>query len=243
MQLDQAQLLADTTIEPSIAPLDGARLLRLANVGAGLGWSIAPGTLRSDQWLSCDLLLEGDTLAVLAVDFISRDPAARARLSFGLLGRCQARLRFSLAFTDQRQWLLGREGALLKRLMWGERVDPTRVEKVRFTLDRAGGDPVLLHLANWRIGDDEPDLLTDPLLPDGRLLDDLGQSRHRAWPTRTRAYDDLRQHLHTQLADAAMRPAPPNRTRWGGDATRSLAPASGFFARHHDGKRWWLIDP
>lgn len=243
MRIEDGQPIDDASIEPSVAPLAGATMLRLPRAGSGLSWSIVPGTLHPDQWLGCDLLLEGDTLAVLAVDFISHDPPAKARLSFGLLSRCQARLRFPLAFTDQRQWMLGREGALLKRLMWGDRVDLARVDEVRFTLDRAGSDPVLLHVTGWRIDAVEPVQLSDPALPDGPLLDDLGQSQHRNWPTKTRSFDDLRERLHAQLAGAAMSGTSQDRTRWGGDATRRLAPATGFFARHFDGKRWWLVDP
>jgi len=48
--------------------------------------------------------------------------------------------------------------------------------------------------------------------------------------------------LQAQLAAAPQQRWPQDRSRWGGWAGRRLE-ATGFFRTHHDGRRWWLVDP
>jgi hypothetical protein len=48
--------------------------------------------------------------------------------------------------------------------------------------------------------------------------------------------------LQAQLAAASQQQWPEEYSRWGGWRRRRLE-ATGYFRTHHDGRRWWLIDP
>ncbi|HLL87756.1 MAG TPA: hypothetical protein VK324_00480, partial [Tepidisphaeraceae bacterium] len=89
----------------------------------------------------------------------------------------------------------------------------------------------------------EPPPLTDPVLPKGVLLDELGQSALRDWPGKSRTPAEVTARLNQQLAAARQQAWPKGFSRWGGWSGAKLTDATGFFAAHHDGDRWWLVDP
>src|SRR5690606_34359290 len=89
---------------------------------------------------------------------------------------------------------------------------------------------------------DEPPLLSDPLLPKGPLIDELGQSTLRRWPGKTRSVQEVTSRLSRQRDEAPALRWPETYSRWGGWKERRLE-ATGYFRTHHDGKRWWLVDP
>lgn len=87
-----------------------------------------------------------------------------------------------------------------------------------------------------------PPYLADPLLPRGPLLDELGRSTPlipaAARESAAALVSRLRQHAQRLVRQPAM----AGRSRWGGWQKRRLA-GTGFFRTHHDGRRWWLVDP
>jgi len=53
-------------------------------------------------------------------------------------------------------------------------------------------------------------------------------------------------NLRTRYQTAISRPLEwgiPGLNQWGGLKTKKLTEGTGWFATHHDGKRWWLVDP
>ncbi len=54
--------------------------------------------------------------------------------------------------------------------------------------------------------------------------------------------ENLVKRLKDQLATADDKQWPSHFSKWGGWKERKVE-ATGFFQTHHDGKRWWLIDP
>jgi hypothetical protein len=88
-----------------------------------------------------------------------------------------------------------------------------------------------------------PPKLDKPLLPKGVLLDEFGQSALRDWPGKTRRLDELTGRIHEQYAGASKRSWSEGFSRWGGWKARRLGEATGRFRTHHDGQRWWLVDP
>jgi hypothetical protein len=89
---------------------------------------------------------------------------------------------------------------------------------------------------------DEPPLLTEPILPKGPLLDELGQSTLHEWPGKSRSAQEVTQRLRAQATAAAGHQSPATFSRWGGWNERRVE-GTGFFRTHHDGRRWWLVDP
>ncbi len=212
-------------------------------VGDGVAYLFPPGTLARTRWLTCDMLLDGQELAVFELAMQEGDGGRRFQLRFGLLANCQARVRVPLTVTDQNRWQIGREGAWLKPLCSGDAVDLSRLDRITLTLLRHGSSPVRWWMSRLEVRDAEPPRLEHPLLPQGQLVDELGQCAIRDWPGKTRSLEQMAQRLRDQLAAAPRHRWPARFTRWGGDAHRRLGEGTGFFRTHHDGRRWWLVDP
>lgn len=88
----------------------------------------------------------------------------------------------------------------------------------------------------------EPTQLRKPVLPRGPIIDAMGLSRIHPRPDQTPDVATMVQRLR-KLAKAAPRQKwPADFSRWGGWKRRRVK-ASGFFKTHHDGQRWWLVDP
>ncbi|MCS7309747.1 MAG: hypothetical protein NZ741_05955, partial [Armatimonadetes bacterium] len=90
--------------------------------------------------------------------------------------------------------------------------------------------------------EEEPPKLTSPLLPNGALLDMLGQSRLHDWEGKSRSAEEVSARLRQQLAEAPSAAFPKGFSRWGGWKELRFE-STGFFRTHHDGRRWWLVDP
>ena len=75
-----------------------------------------------------------------------------------------------------------REGAWLKPLCGGERVDLRRVDRMEVIVLRKGPGPVRWRMTPFTASGTEPDRLSQRYLANGPLLDALGQSTLRTWP-------------------------------------------------------------
>lgn len=89
---------------------------------------------------------------------------------------------------------------------------------------------------------EEPPMLSDPVLPRGPLVDTMGQSTLHRWPGKTPDVATMVKRLARQRKAAQRRRRSPRCSRWGGWRARRVR-ATGFFRTHHDGRRWWLVDP
>jgi len=223
-------------------PLGGARWYEAEAVGDGMSISFPAGTLSEFKWITADLLLDGRDLAVFEITLA--EGAGRAfRYRFGALAQCQARLRLDLGLTDQNRWMAEREGALLKPLCSGDRVDPAKVTQLEFRLLRKAPRVVRWAMTELCATAAEPVKLTAPVLPKGPLLDEFGQSTLHEWPAKTRSEAALKQRLEGQLANAASQIWPETWNEWGGLKRLKLGDAPGYFRVQRDGGRWYLMDP
>jgi hypothetical protein len=238
-------LLGNLQVETTASPLSAGTWYSTENPGDGFTFKLPPGGLAISQWLSLDLLAEGFYLLVFMLSLQEGEDGPKMDFQFGALAECQARLRMPLTATLQNQWLFEREGALLKPMAWGDRVEISRVDRLTIKVYRKIEGPVRFCMTPLRLTGAEPGRLTAPLLPKGALLDELGQSSLRNWNGKTPSADELTAILKSQLAanDAKW---PDAFSRWGGMSAKSapdLGPSTGFFRVQRDDKRWWLADP
>lgn len=210
--------------------------------GDGLAYIFPAGALARAQYLTADLLLDGQELAVFALTLQEGENGATFVLIFSALNQCQARIRMPLEAVKQNRWRYDREGAWLKPICALQRVDLARVDRMAVTVLRKGDNPVRWCMTPFVASAEEPPRLAEPLLPQGPLLDELGQSAIRDWPGKSRSTEEVTQRLREQLAAAPEQEWPADWNRWGGWTGRRLD-ATGFFRTHYDGRRWWLIDP
>ena len=237
---DQTLGRLERTQEPVL--LENAQSYSAYEAEDGLEFHFASGTLAQFAYLTADFLLLGDRLAVFKIQLQEGAHGPCFDFSFGLLNQCQARLRMPLEAANLNTWMYPREGALLKPLTWGERVDLSKVDRLRLALHRSGGRTVRWHMTDLTATALQPPFLEAPLLPKGALLDELGQSALHDWPEKTRGVEALVARLQRQLTQSQTAVWPEGFSRWGGWMGRQWH-ASGFFRTAFEEGRWWLVDP
>jgi len=130
--------------------------------------------------------------------------------------QCVARLRVPLEAVNQNRLHYEREGAWLKPMCMGQRVDLSKVDRMTITLLRQGERSVRFCSTSLVATVDEPSRLKDPYLPCGPLLDAMGQSTLHDWPAKSRDLEEMTARLHAQLAAAPTGQWPQGCPRWGG---------------------------
>ena len=213
--------------------------------GDGLIYRFDAGGLENRRYLTCDMLLDGRHLVMFELTLQQGEAGPRFALTFGLLIQCQARLCLPLSALDQNQWLLVRRGGLLKAICRGDRVDAAAVDRATLLVHRMAEERGPVHWCATALcaTRESPPELTRPVLPRGALLDELGQLKPYDWPGKSRSHEQVRQRLHRQLGESDIHRWPASFDgAWGGWRQRRFE-GTGYFRTHHDGQRWWLVDP
>jgi len=242
VKLEPTEVLGGLRREAGEAPLPGATWYVAEARGDGLVYRFPAGALAKARYLTADLLLDGDELASYALYLKEGEEGPQFQLLFHLLNQCQARLRLPLEAVEQKRHKLTREGALLFPASGGERVDLRKVDRLTLLVSYKANDPPRFCLTPFEATEKEPPFLADPVLPKGPLLDELGQCTLREWPEKSRSAEEVTERLAAQLAAAEGKRQPGSFSRWGGSKEIRFE-GTGFFRTHHDGRRWWLVDP
>jgi hypothetical protein len=242
LRLEPAELIGGLRKERGPTPIRGASWYVADAAAAGLRFEFPAGALAQARYLTADMLLDGNMLGVFALELQEGQEGPTFHLVFALLNQCQARMRMELAAVDQNRWQYQREGAWLKPMCGGDIVDLAGVDRMRIVVLRKAPGAMRFCLTAVRATARRPTALTDPILPKGPLLDELGQSRLHEWPGKSKGPEAVSARLRSQLEAAPSHEWPEEFSRWGGWKKRRVA-ATGFFRTHHDGKRWWLVDP
>jgi len=224
------------------APLEGAVWYCTDAVDDGLVYRFPAGALVGAQWLSADILADGTETVVLVLTLAEGDDGPAFTMNFAVLNQCSARMQIPLSATDMNAWAFGRRGAYLKAHCGGVRVDLAKVDRMTLTVRMKGLEPVRWCITPITASAEKPAPLTEPVLPRGPLVDELGQNALRTWSTQTASVDELSARLKAQVEDVESGRWPADFSRWGGWIEQRFE-ASGFFRTHHDGRRWWLVDP
>ncbi len=223
-------------------PIEGAAWYVGTNVDDGLEYRFEPGALAGGTHLATDVLLDGDSLVRFRLTLQEGAEGPTFHLTYGLLNQCSARVRMPLTAVDQNRWKFPREGAWLKPLAEGERVNLERVDRIAIRIDRKSDTPSRWCQTPIRVTDGEPPRLSEPELPQGPLLDELGQSTLHEWDGRTSSIETATDRIQRQLKRTNECDKSEEYSQWDG-WTEQQFEATGFFRTHYDGDRWWLVDP
>jgi hypothetical protein len=162
--------------DPGEAPIAGATWYTAEKVEDGLAYRFPVGALSDANYITADLLVDGNRLVVFLLELAEGASGPRFRLLFSALNECQARLRMPLEATKQNRWRYEREGAWLKPMCGGDVVDLGKVDRMSLTVLRKSDAPARFCLTPVTFTRAEPPLIREPRLPKGPLLDELGQS-------------------------------------------------------------------
>ncbi len=247
MAASKEKLLPEKTLQglretQEETPLENAQGYEAAEVGDGLLFRFEKGLLSQFTHLCSDFLLGGEDLAVFQLFLKEGEEGPTFSLGYKGLNHCQGRIRFPLKYVDQSRWKLEREGAWLKPICGWDRVDLEEVDRMILRVAKKSPRPVRWCQSPFYLMKEEPPRIQSPVLPKGSLLDEMGQCTFREWPGRTKTTEELIERLKTQYKDSEKKSWPKHFTQWGGWKKRKVE-ASGFFRTHHDGDRWWLVDP
>jgi len=243
--LEPASLLGSCTRVDAPAVIPGAVWYEAQRENDGLAYRFEPGSLVGMRFLTADIFAESPELPVFQLRLREGEEGPTFTLVYAILPHAEARMRMRTEAINQNQWQFLREGAFLKPMAGGSRVDLSKVDRMQLVVLRKSPNPVRWSQSAITAALEEPPRLKEPRLPRGVLLDELGQSATRSWPGKTGSLDEVKTRLHAQLAAAPSHKWPEGFSEWGGLAARveKGTKPNGFFRTHHDGTRWWLLDP
>lgn len=242
LTLVSERLLGGLRREGGEAPVAGAVWYAAAAPGDGLEFRFPAGALKEAAFLTADLLVAGTHLVVFDLLLMEGESGRKFGMIFSALNECSARMRVKLEAVNQNRWRYEREGAWLKPMCHGDVVDLARVDRMILTVSRKSDAVARFCLTPVTATAEEPPLLEKLVLPKGPLIDELGQSTLHDWPGKSRDADEVTARMKAQLAAAPGRRWPDGFSKWGGWAEKRVR-ATGLFRTHHDGRRWWLVDP
>ena len=204
---------------------------------------MAPGALAQAKYVTTDMLLEGNHMFAFLLELKEGEAGPTMGFRWAGLNQCSLRVRFPLDLLDLNRWGINREGAFLKPRVSGDRIDIEKVDRMILTVYRKSPEPARWCMTDLVLAEKEPELIKEPILPKGPLLDELGQSRIHEWPAKSRSVEEVSARIRGQYENAASQKWPETFSRWGGWKAKRLTKGTGYFTTHKDADRWWLVDP
>lgn len=226
--------------------------LEIWQTGKALDWSKA-------KYLICEVSHTNGNSAIINLDFyrrvgrregettqqgqaaaeVSRGPRISPKI--GVLPGLRTQLVFPLSHLDGQEIFMARWPRQLKGTVSGSRLDPSEIGAVRLRLSPVQAPDYLSHLLVYRVflSDSPP----EPLPPEAEpYVDEFGQWARKDWPGKIRNANELKERFRALELQANAGKYPSDWSRYGGWKEKQFE-ATGFFRAHHDGRRWWLVDP
>jgi hypothetical protein len=211
-------------------------------VGDGMSFQFPEGSLANEIYLTADMLAEGNHMIKFQIILQEGVDGPAFKFQYGVLNQCSLRVRMPLSLVDQNQWGIEREGAFLKPRCGGDRVNLQKVDRMQLSILRKSAQPARFCLTPVMSSAEEVPLILHPVLSKAKLIDDIGQSTLHEWPGKTKNANQMKKYLQSRL-ESSNHSLPDTLSEWGGCKEKRQDEGSGFFRVHHDGDRWWLIDP
>ena len=243
LRLKPSGTLGGLIEEPGPAPIEGATWYTAGKTTDGLSFSFPEGALAGKRYITADFLLDGNHLIVFRILLREGEKGRHFDFKFGGLNQCSFRVRLPLSLVNQNRWGIDREGAFLKPRVGGDRVDLEKVDRMAFQVLRKSPETARWAMTGFVATDDDVPLIPEPLLPQGPLLDELGQSRIHQWPAKTKSVEEAVALIRDQHESAPKQELPANWSAWGGWEGLRLSRGDGYFRTRKEDGRWWLIDP
>ena len=153
----------------------------------------------------------------------------------------KTKMIFPLSHLDGQQIFLSRQPRQLKGTVSGSRIDPADVGKVAIRISPMVPSEHLfkIQVASAYLTAEQPEPFEKLTVA---VVDSFGQWAVRDWPGKVHSINELKASMAKTEAIAASATLPDEWSIYGGWKQLRFKP-KGFFYTHHDGKRWWLVDP
>jgi hypothetical protein len=243
IRLEQAGLIGSLRKVNGPATIDGAAWYEAADINDGIEHRFSAGALTQAKYITTDMLLGGNHMFAFLLTLQEGEEGPKFSFRWAGLNQCSFRVRLPIGLLDMNQFFLEREGGFLKPWIFGDRVDLDKVDRALLTVYRKSPRPARWCMTDLLLTKEEPGRITDPVLPNGPLLDDMGQSTIHDWPAKSTSVEEVTARIRGQFENVANQKRPDTVSRWGGWKSKRFTQGTGFFATHRDGNRWWLVDP
>jgi hypothetical protein len=117
------RVVGDVVTTDADAPIEEATWYTAESHEDRLVYEIEPGSLADAVYLTCDLLLDGGHLVKWELRLHESGDGPTFGMRYSALNQCQACVRVPLTATNQDRWKYDREGAWLKPLTGGDRMN------------------------------------------------------------------------------------------------------------------------
>ncbi len=218
-----------------------------------------PQMWKDANYLVCEIWHDNSFSAILNIEFfrnekgdenivaqsgpVSGDERQKPRMAAKIcvLPALKTRVIFPLEHLDAQEIFMPRFPRQLKGTVLGNRMDKGETSKVaiRFGPWQQPRFTPHFEVAAVYLTKQLPGLFP-PV--EKTVVDRLGQWAMKEWPGKMKDENELKMLLENQLLAARNSAFPENWGKYGGWKEKKFE-ATGFFRTHHDGKRWWLVDP
>jgi hypothetical protein len=162
-------------------------------------------------------------------------------LKIGIMPGLHTQVIFPLSYLDNQNIFLKRFPRQMKGVIFGHRMDKQEISKITI-----GYYPYeepdytsSIEINSVYFSKDVPAPLPNVEKP---IVDEFGQWSVRDWPGKIHSESELKKSFSEIDKQASSATYPENWSKYGGTKDKKFN-ATGFFHTHHDGKRWWLVDP
>jgi len=225
----------------SPTPLPGAKWYRFTEDADRIVYSLPEGSLATARCIVTRMFLDADKGMTFQYEFRDKNGVS-SHTYFYCVPRCEFLFRFPLSLLDMERVNVPREGGRGALWIHGPIVSAADVVEICLTRKKKGDLRQRFCVTPLTITSVDVPEMVAPSLPHGPILDGLGQYRLSKWSGKTSSEAALTASLRAQSEQSTRKVWPCSYSRYGGDLSRKID-ASGFFRTHHDGKRWWLVDP
>ena len=174
-------------------------------------------------------------------EVVKPESGPRLSCTIGILPGLKTKMIFPLSHLDGQKIFLDRQPRQLKGTVSGRRIDPADVGKVSIRLSPSMAPDYLsnIHIASAYLATTLPESYEKPEVA---VVDSFGQWTARDWPGKVHSIGELKTAMANTETVAKATSFPDEWSSYGGWKQLRFKP-KGFFYTHHDGKRWWLVDP
>lgn len=213
------------------------------------------------KYLVCEIMNNNPYSAIVYVDFYKKGEdlpnesivrqgetsdqefTEQPRISpkVGILPNLKTKMVIPLSHLDGQEIFMKRFPRQLKGTVMGHRLDIAEIGKVVLRFE-----PVMLpeytpkiEIAAVYLTDTLPAAFEKPDMP---YVDEFGQWNQKDWLGKVHNIKELTDNMAALELSVKEASFPDSWSRYGGWKSLKFK-SSGFFRVHHDGKRWWFVDP